>query len=499
MLKVVTPKEMSRIESLAYKDGSSEEEFMQMAGTCVADVIDHYNISRNAGFRNVLLICGKGNNGGDAYVAGLVLMTKGYTVKALQLGSSTELTPLCKKFGEIFLSEGGSLIPLEDLSTQLKHHELIVDGIFGTGFHGAVKPPYDDVIEQVNNSECNVVSIDIPSGLNGETGAVEGSAIKANMTVFLELPKLGFFLDQGWNHTGRLERGVFGLPEYYKQQAIASFFFLEHTDLFLPPIVRNRHKYQRGYVAGIAGSPSMPGAGMLSALSALRGGAGIVKLFYPEGMEQLLSYSTYELIKVPYKLPDISIIEEAFEKANAYFIGPGLGTTSQIDEFVNKILNEAPIPGVVDADALTIIAKKMPKLNPNTVLTPHIGEMSKLLNISAPKHVNYDFLEDCKNFTQRNNITLVLKGAPTFIFHPDVTTIICQYGNPGMATAGSGDVLTGLIASLIAQGLTTYQAAMLGAALHGLAGEVAAHELTSYNMIASDIIHYFPEAYKTLL
>ena len=498
MLKVVTPHEMSRIENLAYQDGYSEDDFMDHAGSSVADIIDHFNLHHGFGIHHILLLCGKGNNGGDAYVAGSELIGKGYSVKALQLGSTTEMTRLCKKNQEIFLNEGGQLLPLDDLSSQLYHQDLLIDGIFGTGFHGVTKPPYDDVIELVNSSNVPIIAIDIPSGLNGETGSVEGSAIKAAMTIYLELPKLGFFLNHGWNHIGKLERGHFGLPEHYIQLAQATFFLVQHEDLILPHITPNRHKYQAGQVVGIAGSPSMPGAALLSSLSALRGGAGMVRLLHPEGMENQLADCPYELIKVPYKYDDLSPIFESFKKTHAVFIGPGLGVNEHTEKLVNRILTESSIPCVVDADALTIISKKFPSLSCPVVLTPHVGEMSRLMQKNAPVTIHSEFLDECKSFAKEHNITLILKGAPSFIFHPDMTTLISPFGNPGMATAGSGDVLTGLLASLIAQGLTTYQAAVLGVALHGIAGEFAAQETTPYNMIASDIIENFFLAYRSV-
>lgn len=499
MLKVVTPREMSRIENLAYKEGYSEDDFMNHAGSSVADIAEHYIILHGVGIYDLLLLCGKGNNGGDAYVAGKELMDKGYSVTALQIGSTLEMSPLCKKNQESFLLAGGHLIPLDELSPQLfLHYDLIIDGIFGTGFHGATASPYDRVIELANASKLPIISVDIPSGLNGETGAVEGNAINATVTVYLELPKLGFFLQNGWNHIGKLERGRFGLADRFVEQAAASFLLLETSDLSLPPIVPDRHKYQAGSVVGLAGSTKMPGAALLSSLAALRGGAGMMRLLHPEGTEVVLSASPYELIKIPYRYDAVDEILALMNKANAVFVGPGIGLTNETETLIKKLLSEIKVPCVVDADALTILAKSFSKIPAQTILTPHLGEMSRLLNCASPPHVNIDFLKECKNFSQAREVTLILKGAPSFVFHPDKDTVISTYGNPGMATAGSGDVLTGLLASLLAQHMAPQKAAILGVALHGIAGQFAAEALTPYNMIASDIINNFHLAYRSL-
>lgn len=496
-MKVVSPQHMSDLESLAYKDGSSESDFMEEAGSGVALVVQDY-IERNHLDRTVILLCGKGNNGGDAYVAGIQLLHLDYQVFAIQPHSIADCSNLCKQNYERFMHEGGR--SLDSLNT-LPANGMIVDGFFGTGFRGSLSEPYKSLVHAANHSSLPIIAIDIPSGLNGETGIVEGEAIIATETVFLGLPKRGFFLNDGWNYVGKLRYVDFGLPKKYIENLDTDLIMNseEVTGPLLPPIRRNRHKYETGYVVGIAGSPAMPGAAILSATASLRGGAGITRLFYPEGMQEELTSSPYELIKTPYKSTDLTELLFQMNRASAVFIGPGLGQTEETKTLLHTILPQINKPCVLDADALNIIAEENIKLPQQTVLTPHHGEMMRLLKIQGHPKLNVEFLKQCQEYAKSKSVTLVLKGAPTFILEPDSPMIVNPTGDPGMATAGSGDVLTGLITALLAQGMMPKEAASLGVYLHGLAGEHAAEDMTSYCMCASDIIYRFPEAFKFFL
>lgn len=242
----------------------------------------------------------------------------------------------------------------------------------------------------------------------------------------------------------------------------------------------------------------MPGAALLSSLSALRGGAGIVKLLHPEGMQAELSNAPYELIKVPYNPDDVEKISELFDKASALFIGPGIGRSSETKNLLSQLFPQIKKPCVIDADALTLVAEGELSLPEHALITPHMGEMLRLLQIKPPQPLNLSFLRVCQSYAEEQRITLILKGGPTFIFHPDTPLHVCPAGDPGMATAGSGDVLTGLLGALLAQGLTPHHAALLGVYIHGLAGEHAALEITSYCVTASDILFYFPEGFRLI-
>lgn len=496
MMKIVTSQEMEALESQAYKDGMSEEEFMDQAGEGVAFVVSDY-LEGHGLDPHVLLLCGKGNNAGDAYVAGQRLLEMEYEVTALQVVPIDQTVALCKTNYNRFVEAGGKIWKGETPLDQLMYQQIgiIVDGLFGTGFRGTVQEPFASIIDLANKSGKPIISVDIPSGLNGETGLIEGEVIVATETAFLGLPKVGFFLRDGWDCVGKLRYVNFGLPENYIEVLSTKMMMLTADFLksLLPKVRRSRHKYQAGYVVGLACSPEMPGAGVLAATAALRGGAGIVRLLYPEGMQANLINCPLEVLKTSYK--DSASVIHNINKASAVFIGPGLGLSPSVRKLLGEVLPKIEVPCVIDADALTFLAEEPTiKIPENTILTPHRGELARLLQIPRIEEINPEILDTCYSYAKNKKVALLLKGGPSFVFHHSKPIVVNATGDPGMATAGSGDVLTGLITALLAQGMPTAHAAMMGAFLHGNAGEHAAGENTSYCMIASDIIHYFPEA-----
>jgi ADP-dependent NAD(P)H-hydrate dehydratase / NAD(P)H-hydrate epimerase len=496
-MKVVSAKAMSDLESRAYQQGCQERDFMENAGRGIAVAAQEF-IDRRQLPHCIWMLCGKGNNGGDAFVAGRYLLDAGYQVTAIQLEDLDHCSPLCRENGHLFIDKKGKIIQqFESFGSA----GVILDGLFGTGFKGQVRDPYAPLIEAANHSGLPILAIDIPSGLDGSTGQINGSVIHATETIFLGLPKTGFFLEDGWNVVGKLRGVDFGLPKPIIDQAPASFHLSTDQQMtdFFPPIKRNRYKYQAGYVIGLAGSPTMPGAGLLSSLAAFRGGSGMVRLLYPNGMEAQLSSSPYELIKIPYSYEEPQHVSDLMQKAAATFAGPGLGRGEQIRNLLKYVLPTLEKPCVIDADALTLFADQTFQLPAQTIFTPHTGEMQTLLNTHSRLVLNLDLLQTCQRYAEENNITLLLKGAPTFIFHPKTPIYVNPTGDPGMATAGSGDVLTGLLASLLSQGLDCHRAALLGVYLHGLAGEWAAKSRgTSYGMMAIDLIAHFASAYTFL-
>lgn len=497
-MKVVTSSRMSAIESEAYHDGMSPSEFMEEAGSGISlivfDYIEKYDLDRH-----VTLICGKGNNGGDAYVAGACLLSMEFDVVAIQVYPHNECSPLCKENRERFIEEGGRVIDFKTLEQlTLPTRGVILDGLFGTGFHGAVEEPYATLIDLINNTRLPIIAIDIPSGLNGNSGESLGPTIIAKETGYLGLPKTGFFLRQGWNHVGKLRYVDFGLPKSYIEESQEDFILMtaEMMKPLLPTMKNDRHKYQAGHVVALAGSPGMPGAALLTVTAALDSGAGIIHLLHPEGMEIELSASPFEIIRIPYTYDQLEPMIEWMNKASCVLIGPGLGTHDKVKEMLATLLPRLTKPSVIDADALTLIAKYDLSIPQNAILTPHRGEMARLLKVETPQLIDETFLAACQGYADEKKITLVLKGGPTFIFQENMTPHVNSVGDPGMATAGSGDVLTGIIASLVAQGVKLHDAACLGVYLHGLSGEFAAEMDTSYCMTASEIISYLPEAFK---
>jgi NAD(P)H-hydrate epimerase len=379
---------------------------------------------------------------------------------------------------------------------------VVIDGLVGTGFKGKATELLAEAIEKINASTATVFSIDIPSCLCGNTGAVGSVAVRADFTVYLELPKLGFFLDKGWDYVGKLISVSFGLPKTFLEQAMVSASLAIEPAMkeMLPIVNRTRHKYEAGYVLGIAGSESMPGAAILSCSATLHAGAGMVRLYHPPGMEESLSSSPPEVIKEEWDFAGMDSISSQLTKATSLLIGPGLGREKQVKKMLKMVLAKVSLPAVIDADALFFLGQNPSWILPKaSVLTPHVGEMKHLLSTFDAKSANGDFFAECTLFAETKHVVLVVKGAPTIVFCAGKTPVIIPYGDPGMATAGSGDVLTGIIAALLAQKMQPFEAAILGVYLHAKSGEYASTAKTSYCMVASDIIEFLPKAFKSLL
>jgi len=497
--KVVTSQEMRRLEKLSIDDGYLSDNYMVQAGFGVAEYVSAF-IEKKQLSKEVILLVGKGNNGGDAYVAGIELLKRGFTVKALYLYDTKECSELNQKYFHKFLENQGVATLLTE-AKQLDFHSkaFILDGLLGTGFQGSLTGFLKQVVEAVNQSGAPIFAIDIPSGLHGTTGVVDGACIKAEETLYLGFPKVGFFLRQGYAYIGKLVQIHFGLPKSYEDQAIYSQCLLNEEKIadYLPEIQRARHKYQRGYVIALAGSCGMAGAANLACLAALRAGAGIVRLFYPKAMEQELSNSFKELIKTCLDPRDSTVIEKELLRAKALLIGPGLGQDAAVQTLFLSLLAKINTPCVIDADALTPFAKKALIYPKEVILTPHHQEMLRCLDLEK-MDTEEEFFKQIQVFVEKKQVTLVLKGAPTRIFCPGKPCLIVPRGDPGMATAGAGDVLTGILAALLAQGLSAREAAALGVYMHARSGELAALEKTSYSVIASDLIDKLAEVFCEL-
>ncbi len=492
--KVCLPEALRKAEKKAIEAGASSEQFMEQAASGIADIVLRFSQEME---RGVVLLAGKGNNGGDCFAAGRMLLERGVEVFALHIAPLEECSELCRIQYNRFVASGGKVqrVASADEFT-IPPSKILLDGLVGSGFIGKAEGLLAATIEKANQSGAPIVAIDIPSGLDGATGDVPSVAIRALATVSLGLPKVGFFLKEGFEHVGELFSVPFGLDAKCVQEIAAEGFIISDAGLgaALPPIKRCRHKYQAGYLLAIGASLGMPGAALLSCLGALRSGAGIVRLFHPEGMEEVLSSAPLELIKEGWDLKDPKRILEEAKRAKAALIGPGMGRSKQVQHACLKLLKQLKIPTVIDADALYFLASEPGAEVPQeAVLTPHHEELRRFLSAKEDLWIGAQRIADQKQ------VTLVLKGAPTVIFHPLQAPLIIPYGDPGMATAGTGDVLTGVIAALLAQGLDARCAAALGSTLHALAGEAAASELGSYSMMATDLIRFLPDAFFEIL
>lgn len=494
-MKIVTSTEMACIEKESMAEGASSENYMRGAGEGVARCIFDY-VKKNHLPKLATLLIGKGNKGGDAYVAGIELLKNGFNVLALYIYDSKECSELNQLFHTKFIEQGGKTLHLQQLNTCV-FQGVIIDGLLGTGCKGEVEGFLKEVIRQANASGLPILSIDIPSGLNGNTGEVKGEAIHAAETYYLGLPKWGFFVRGGYDKIGKLIHVDFGLDKKYVEKAEGVAELFEASSIYLPEIKRSQHKYQRGYVLAIAGSKGMAGAAMLSCLATLRAGAGIVRLFYPQEIEKEISSAFKELIKVSWDCENIDPIISEAKRAGSMMIGPGIAYHEPTLKSILKILSKVKIPCVIDAGALEIFAKEASHYSKECILTPHRQEFLRCLDLDKETSEE-EIWKQAQSFVKKKQIVLILKGAPTVIFCPGHLPVVIARGDPGMATAGSGDVLTGIIAALLAQKISAKEAAILGVYIHALSGEKAAKAKTSYSMIASDLIEQLPEVFLDL-
>ena len=506
-MKIVTAQEMIKIEQQSFQEEGHglAKIYMEKAGSSVAKFIDVYlkkkNMHKKKQQSHILLLCGKGNNSGDAYVCGRILCGLGYTVCALQIFPIQEASDLCQLNHKKFLQSGGIVSVLLD---DIFRSDLVVDGLLGTGFSGEVKGDYTGVIQKINTAQKKVIAIDIPSGLHPNQGAIsKKNIIKADVTLCLELPKIGSFFQDGMNYIGKLVPLSFGLKKKYIDRIQSPFKLItkEICKQYIPKYHRTIHKYQAGFLTVIAGSENMTGAAFLTTLAAFRSGSGMVKLLCSNKTLKALSFTYPELVKVPFddsrKVSDIvQNLVDNINISSACVIGPGIGLKDKTCEIISQLIPKIKVPVLMDADALTLFSQKSFLLPKSVIMTPHLGELSRLLKMKKILTVTNNLLDKVRLFSNYNKVVVVVKGAPTFVVIPYGSIYVCPVGDPGMATAGSGDVLSGMIGSFLTQHLSCETASIVGVYLHGKAGVFAAKKKTSYSLMASDIIDHISDAIK---
>jgi len=460
------------------------------------------------------VVCGAGNNGGDGLAIARLLHGRGYHVRVWLLKEAEALTgDAAKNVG--YAKELG--IPLEDgtdienLKKGLAESDIVVDAIFGTGLAREVTGAYADAIEAINAAGKLVAAVDIPSGIDGRTGQVWGCAVRADLTVTYGLAKTGQVLYPGRSHTGELIVAPIGISPDCVDQAgpFACSYGDSEIRQFLPRRDLTAHKGDCGHVGIIAGSAGMAGAAGLSAMGAVRGGAGRVSLASPASAYDQAVSVTPEAMGVALPADEagrlavgaLREIDAFLEGKDAIALGPGWGRGGDLCDIARHILASCPLSMVVDADGLYAV-----KDNPDvwadregpTVITPHPGEMAYLTGESA-RTIAEDPMTAAHSYAQRHGIVVVLKGAATVVVSPDGSAYINGTGNPGMATGGSGDVLSGLIAALMGQGMEAYWAATLGVWLHGRSGDIASARTGIWAVKASDIAAALPDAWRSVV
>jgi ADP-dependent NAD(P)H-hydrate dehydratase / NAD(P)H-hydrate epimerase len=513
-MKVVTAAEMKKIDNVTIEGmGIPALLLMERAGTAVAARAEELSTSRK-----VLVLCGSGNNGGDGLVAARHLLNNGYLVKVVLLNRLDRLSTDCKKQYQIAKKMGVPIDYRKVLNSSDLHGALVIDAVFGTGLSRAVSGEMAAMFRFVNDAPVSVVAVDIPSGISSDSGEILGEAIKADYTVTFGLPKRGHFLYPGAEYSGRLYVEDIGFPSgLLRADSIRTELVnRESAEVLLPERQHNSYKGDYGHVLVVAGSRGRTGAALMTAKACMRAGSGLVTIGVPESIMDIFQGRVTEEMTLP--LPDDgngmlhakaldAILEFSFQKADILAVGPGMGVSPNTEKIIKTLITSSGVPMVIDADGLNSLRDSAEIFNnakSPVIVTPHPGEMARLISkggtVLRPQ-INYierDRIGTALSFAKETGVYVVLKGVPTVIASPEGDAFINTTGNPGMATAGAGDVLTGIIASLVGQGVSPLKASALGVYLHGLAGDEAAKITGEHSLIASDIIDALPRAFRYL-
>ncbi len=517
-MKVVTADEMKLLDQRASSDYAIPSLLlMENAARGLVDQIERkFGILHQ---KQVVILAGCGNNGGDGLAAARHLRMRGADVVVYLLSPIEKVEGDAKTSLRIWMQSGGILhdiahIKWQKLKQDLKDSDLIVDALLGTGTSRPVEGDYARAILLINQegketarqSGRPVVAVDIPSGISADTGEVLGVAVKADYTFTIGLPKRGLFMQAGLEHRGAWNVVDIGLPPSLIEQSDLSCELIVPSDLMhlIPLRPLGAHKGAFGHLLVIASSRGKRGAAIMSSLAALRSGAGLVTCAHPKSLDvgafpmEVMTSPLPESQEGTLSLSALPLLLKAMEGKSAVAIGPGLSQNEETVKLIQNLIMETPLPMVVDADGVNAVALDLSilkKRRGELILTPHPGEMGRLIGKGSDA-VQKDRFSIATNFAQKWGVTLILKGAHTLIATPDGQIQVNNTGNSGMATAGTGDVLTGLIAGWIAQGVSPVDAAALGVYLHGLAGDLAKQAFGS--LIASDLIEKIPEAMRGL-
>jgi len=510
-MKIVTADEMRDIDRRTIEDyGIPGLVLMERAGLAVASRVRALFPSKK-----VVVLCGGGNNGGDGLVAARDLFNRGIKVLVIMTTKKEALSSDCAVQYQIAKKMG---IPVEFRSTMSGkdiHGSVVIDAVFGTGLARPVKGGIAGLFAFLNGADAPVVAVDMPSGISSDTGEILGQAVMADYTVTFGLPKRAHFLYPGAGYTGKLFIEDIGFPTCLldPDSIKTSLIDRETASALIPARPRNSFKGDFGHVLVIAGSRGKTGAAMMCGQAALRSGSGLVTLGVPESLAESFQCRVTEEMLLP--LPDDGngmmslkaldgILEFTAEKIDVIAAGPGIGVSPATKKIMTELVLRSAVPMVLDADGLNSISASakhagavkdlLQNAKSPIILTPHPGEMARLIHkpkVTERLGIPVSFAVDSGSY-------LVLKGVPTIIALPEGNIFINTTGNPGMATAGAGDVLTGIIASLLGQGLNPAEASALGVFIHGMAGDKAAAKAGEYSLIASDLINALPAAFMEL-
>ncbi len=511
-MRVVYPSEMMDLDRAAIEGGIPSLDLMEKAGKSVAEQARDM-LSICAG-KKISVVAAKGNNGGDGFVAARYLMSWGAAVKVLLLGEVEDLTPASAANYRLFTEAGGEVAAADAaaLQREMPGCDLVIDAIFGVGFKGKAEGDFGTAIEAVNDSGVPVLAVDVPSGVEADSGEVQGPAVDAHRTVTFAWPKTGLYLYPGAEKVGELMVADIGIPPDLLGSVVESdIHTIEESRIeeLLPRRSPHAHKGMCGRVLVIAGSEGLTGAAALCSRSALRAGTGVVTLGIPAALNSIMEIKLTEVMTMP--LPDhrgkslgeaaVQEILEAMESYDALALGPGLGTAHTTRRVVGELLAWVKKPVVLDADGINCAALEPDSLKDRrhpTVITPHPGELGRLLGRKG-EEIQASRLDCAREAADVYGCVVILKGANTLVTDTGGGVFINPLALPGLATAGSGDVLTGCTAAFCAQGLPPLEAALCGVYVHGKAAELAAHLVAPIGMVAGDVVANLPLALSGLL
>jgi len=512
-MKVVTAAEMRAIDREAIQAvGIPGPVLMENAGRGVAEAVRQLPEAP----RGVAVLCGKGNNGGDGFVVARYLHQWGFPVRVYLFGAPEEAKGDARIHLAACRAAGVKVEAVAEQAAAAASHAchnsaVVVDALLGTGLSGRVEGVLAEALEAMRaNRPERVVAVDIPSGLDSDCGKEWGAVTPADCTVTFAFPKLGHYLGRGPDLCGRLVVHDIGIPPWCAEKLPVRAELLEPAAVadWLKPFARTAHKGVRGKVLLVAGSPGLTGAACLAAEAALRVGAGMAYMVVPRSLNPIFEVKLTEVITLPAEetatqtlaAEALELVESRAQECEAMVVGPGLSRERQTAWLVRQIVQSCQKPLTLDADALNALADDLTPLQYRqapTILTPHIGEMARLSG-KENSEVLFDAVNVARSFAMEHGVIVVLKQARTLIATPQGEVCINSTGNPGMATAGSGDVLSGAIGGLLAQGLTPLQAAAAGVHLHGLAGDMASAALGERSVLAGDILSRLAQALQAL-
>lgn len=514
-MKILTAREMKEIDRTAIEEiGIPGAVLMENAGLRIVRALKGQVPKPED--ESVVIVAGKGNNGGDGFVVARHLFNTGARPEVLLLAAKEEVRGDAAVNLAVVLKLGIPVIeirsPAEWKKARVKvfHATVIVDALFGTGLLKPLDGIFAQAVEDINASAAFKVAVDIPSGLSSDTFELIGPCVRADLTVALAAPKIAHIFPPAAGCVGDLVVAPIGIPPFLFEKPDLKLELVEGKTIlpFFTKRQKNTHKGSYGHVLVVAGSVGKTGAAALAGKAAVRMGAGLVTVATAQSALPIVARSMAELMTEPLaETPDKTIAKEALPRAlgllkgkNAVLLGPGLSTHPSTAEFVLGLLPKIKIPCIIDADGLNIIAAKpeiMRRLSAPAVLTPHPGEFARLVGRSAAEVLKLR-LELVPEFAAKYGVTVVLKGYRTLVASPDGRVFVNPTGNPGMASGGTGDVLGGLIASQIVQEKDFLGAVLSAVFVHGLAGDIASDKLGEKSVTAGDLIRYLPPALKAL-